>query len=104
MTQLVFPFAKAARAKAYARAKSSKIHLDILELLGKHPELNRQEIADLLHKGIQCVCRPVRDLLDSKQIVETGGFRRTRCGGDASLVKLPPKKRKRSPKAKGGAK
>mgnify|MGYP000417393820 CR=1 FL=1 len=95
MSQMLFPFAKAARARAYAKSSSTKLHSDILELLGKHPELNRQEIADLLGKGIQSVCRPVLELLQSGQLIETGGFRRTRYGGDASLVSLAPKKRKR---------
>jgi hypothetical protein len=92
MSQMLFPFAQAARAKAFVRATSTKLHSDILELLGKHRDLNRQEIADLLGKGIQSVCGPVLELLRSGQLVETGGYRKTRYGGDASLVSLPPKK------------
>ncbi len=95
MSQLLFKFAAVARAKAFVRSTSTKLHGDILALLTKHPNLNRQEIADLLGKGVQSVCRPVHELLQSKQLIETGGFRTTRWGGDASLVALAPKKRNR---------
>jgi hypothetical protein len=94
MSQIIFPFARVARAKAFVRSASSKLQHDILPLLGERPALNRQEIADLLRKGIQSVCRPVQELLLSKQIIETGEFRKARCGF-ASLVALARKQQKR---------
>lgn len=95
MTQLVFPFANSARAQAFARSRNTKLHADILALLGKHDSLTRQEIADSLNKGIQSVCPAVLDLLKDGRLIEAGGFRKTRYGANASLVALPPKKPKR---------
>lgn len=101
MTQLVFSFARAARARAFARTGAgTKVHNDILTLLSKHPELSRQEIADLIGLGVQSVCRPVLELLGTGQIVETGAFRSTRYGGEAALVALAPNK---SGRKRGGA-
>lgn len=101
MSQGVFPMARAARAKSFVKArKPTLLHCSVLELLAYHPELSRQEIADLLGRGVQCVCPPVLQLLESGQIVETGAFRRTRFGGAASLVGIGRKKQNRKRGAK----
>lgn len=96
MAQLVFQFAKSARARAFARSGTdSKTQSDVLTLLAKQPALSLQEIAVCLGLGVQSICRPVLELLRAGKIVETCHSRITRYGGFASLVAVPAKKRPR---------
>ncbi len=89
MTQMYFPFAKAARARAFVRSRSTSAPKHFGSAWQASKFVSPRDCRPIGKAFNLFVGRP-RNVARWK-VVEAGGYRRTRCGGMASLVKLHPR-------------
>ena len=75
-------------ALQHATARSPKLAdlvLDAVAAAGDHG-LTRYELAEILSRPIQSVCRPVRELLDAGKLIERGDCRPSPYGNASRVL------------------